>query len=139
MTSKEALKELCSRCYVESDLCSCHPRYNGGKVNNTCSLRDAILQDLDRLEMLEKQNKLLNETKDSVDKVLEDLGKINEENAKLKKAIKTLNRFVSLTKCKNKKTNKWEAHFMYSLAKSVLITQEEYDLLKEVLENEINK
>lgn len=54
MTSKEALKELCSRCYVESDLCSCHPRYNGGKVNNTCSLRDAILQDLERLEKLEK-------------------------------------------------------------------------------------
>ena len=59
MNSEEALKELCSRCYVESDLCSCHPRYSGGKVNNTCSLKDAILQDLDQLEKYKKAIEIL--------------------------------------------------------------------------------
>ena len=40
-----ALNELCSRCYVESEKCTCHPKYKGGKCNNNCEHKQ-ILQEL---------------------------------------------------------------------------------------------
>ena len=47
MTNKyqDALNELCSRCYVESEKCTCHPKYKGGKCNNNCEHKQ-ILQEL---------------------------------------------------------------------------------------------
>lgn len=106
MNSKEALKELCSRCYVESDLCSCHPRYSGGKCNNTCKYKETIEQDLDRLEKLEK-------------------------------AIEILKRFnFSIFTVKNNNNETGFKIFTDSLLETQEITQQEYELLKEVLENE---
>ena len=54
MNSKEALEKLCSRCYIESEQCTCHPRYKGGVCYTSCEYKEAIEQDLDRLEKLEK-------------------------------------------------------------------------------------
>ena len=59
-----------------------------------------------------------------------------ERLEKYKKAIKVLNGFVLLTKGRNLKTNEWNIPFIYSLAKSKLITQQEYELLKGVLGND---
>lgn len=59
-----------------------------------------------------------------------------ERLEKYKKAIKVLNGFVLLTKGRNLKTNEWNIPFIYSLAKSKLITQQEYELLKEVLSDD---
>ena len=55
-----------------------------------------------------------------------------ERLEKYKKAIKVLNGFVLLTKGRNLKTNEWNIPFIYSLAKSKLITQQEYELIMEV-------
>ena len=87
---------------------------------------EVIKQDLDRLEMLEKD----------IITTYEFNKKLREKNSKLKTAIEILNRFVSLTKVKNEKTNKWEEHSMYSFGLSKKITQQEYDLLEEFLDNE---
>ena len=59
MNSKEALKELCCRCYVDSDLCTCHPKYRGGECKTSCEYKETIKQDLERLEKLEKAIKIL--------------------------------------------------------------------------------
>lgn len=123
MNSKEALDKL----------------YDGYQYGmNGRSLYDIIKLDLERLEMLEKQNKLLNETKDSVNKVLEDLGKINEENAKLKKAIEILGdnfpiRFLGYNKYGAKPYEIMINGYIQGFDK------EPYELLKEVFKNEINK
>lgn len=125
MTSREALDEMFDLLnYEQTGIC-------GDK-----NLYRIIAQDLDRLEMLEKQNKLLNETKDSIDKVLEDLGKINEENAKLKKVIELLKEHVALTKDINVITSKLDVPVLYSLEVDKEITQQEYDLLEEALIND---
>lgn len=125
MNSKEALDEMFDLLnYEQTGIC-------GDK-----NLYRIIAKDLDRLEMLEKQNKLLNETKNSVYKVLEDLGKINEENAKLKKVIELLKKHVALTKDINVITSKLDVPVLYSLEVSKEITQQEYDLLDEVLTND---
>lgn len=58
MTSKEALERLCSRCYIESEQCTCHPRYKGGVCYTSCEYKEAIEQDLDKLEKLEKAFKI---------------------------------------------------------------------------------
>lgn len=129
MNSKEALDEMFDLLnYEQTGICGDRNLYR------------IIAKDLDRLEMLEKilekQNKLLNETKNSVYKVLEDLGKINEENIKLKKAIKLLKEHVALTKDINVITSKLDVPVLYSLEVSKEITQQEYDLLDEVLTND---
>lgn len=85
---------------------------------------------------IERLIELLNETKNSVNKVLEDLGKINEENTKLKKVIELLKEHVALTKDINVITSKLDIPVLYSLEVSKEITQQEYDLLEEVLLNE---
>ena len=82
MTSKQKVQEIAA--YVKSNC------YDVEMYLDCDKYEKDILKDLERLEMLEKQNKLLNETKDSVNKVLEDLGKINEENIKLKKQIEII-------------------------------------------------
>lgn len=50
MSSKyqEALDELCSRCYVDSDKCTCHPRYEGGKCGSNCEYRQLIQELVDK-------------------------------------------------------------------------------------------
>lgn len=45
---QNALEELCSRCYVESEKCTCHARYKGGKCNNNCEHRQALQELVDK-------------------------------------------------------------------------------------------
>ena len=47
---QEALDKLCSRCYVESDECTCHARYKGGKCYDTCDYRDALQELINQQE-----------------------------------------------------------------------------------------
>ena len=56
MTNKslEALEELCSRCYVESEKCTCHPRYRGGECSTSCEYKELLEKDLERLDKFEK-------------------------------------------------------------------------------------
>ena len=132
MTSKEALDEMFDLLnYEQTGIC-------GDK-----NLYRIIAQDLDHLEMLEKQNKLLNETKDSVYKVLEDLGKINEENTKLKKAIKILKNKLNLNveetffpPAYNDMSDYGEYDWYLNVFDEFIDLQyHEYELLKEVLDN----
>lgn len=44
---QKALKELCNRCYVESEKCTCHPKYKGGKCNNNCEHKQALQELID--------------------------------------------------------------------------------------------
>lgn len=56
---QEALNELCSRCYVESDRCTCHARYSGGKCNDNCSYRQALQELINEHEKLKEENQKL--------------------------------------------------------------------------------
>ena len=111
MTSKEALKSL------ENMLKDLPYAINYKKQH------DIIMQDLDRLELLEKVNKSLIETKESVDKVLEDLGKINEENTRLKKAIEILKGRICVH----------NQYICYDAYADIRLKDNEIELLKEVL------
>ena len=102
MNSKEALELLYRNCPMTV------VRENDGIYLYSEYLVEVIKQDLDRLEMLEK------------------------ENSKLKKVIDILKRFVTISYCRNEETNKWDIPIMYYFGFSEKITQEEYDLLKGV-------
>jgi hypothetical protein len=115
MNSKEALDEMFDLLnYEQTGIC-------GDK-----NLYRIIAQDLDRLEMLEKQNKVLNESVGCVNKVLEDLGKINEENTKLKKAIKILKGRICVH----------NQYICYDAYADIRLKDNEIELLKEVLKND---
>lgn len=99
MNSLEALEELCSRCYVESEKCSCHARYKGGECSTSCEYKELLEKDLERLEKLEKENKeLRDKLKEPKYKVLmgcrgggkqfaQHVEIIKKEKQKLKKAL----------------------------------------------------
>lgn len=136
MNSKEALEKLYNiSCVQPGPVKEQFITYEKEIKHNrtTGDLYDIIKQDLERLEMLEKQNKLLNETKNCVDKVIEDLGKINEENTKLKKAIEILKDKLKLHHIKHSKL-----YTMWCIGTSTKLSKQEYNLLEEVLENETN-
>ena len=125
MTSKEALEILLKIAYVEpgptKEKFITYARET--EHNKTCSeLYNAIKQDLERLEKLEKENQDLKELYDlqsqlnlhrckSIKELYEKNLKLEDENSKLKKVIEIL-----------KKQNEGQT-----------ISQEEYDLLKEYL------
>lgn len=89
-----------------------------------------IKQDLDRLETLEKENQELKEKckmlEENEEAVLTTLEISVKENARLKKVIEILKKMCSLN---NNKTLETEECFLR-------LTQEEYDLLKEVLDDD---
>lgn len=110
MTSKEALREL----NLTINALSTFLQRNSKKEYECIKI---IEQDLDRLEQIEDNHEIA-----------------TNQLEKLKNAIGVLNRYVSLTKLRNPKTNKWEDHCMYSFGLSKKITQQEYELLEEVLD-----
>lgn len=146
MTGKECLERLksmptCSECELYG---SCFDKPLCNELYNT------IEKDLDRLEKLEKENQTLNQTiqtirqnarndyvefeilKDCIKDLTNICNEFQEENAKLKKAIEILKEkldisifdvFINITI--NQKT-----------IKTHHLTQQEYELLKEVIENE---
>lgn len=89
-----------------------------------------IKQDLDRLEKLEKENK---ELRKSIKSWNENGGNLLKENTKLKKAIEILkNKTVVIVALKlSKDLNDYNRMTSFEN-----LTQEEYELLKEVLGND---
>lgn len=53
---QEALDKLCSRCYVESEECTCHARYKGGKCYDSCEHKEALQELVDQQAILEEYN-----------------------------------------------------------------------------------
>ena len=94
---------------------------------------DDIEQDLVNYEVLKEEHNKTIENTYKLSKTYEKINKeLEEENAKLKKVIEILKRFVTISYCRNEETNKWDIPVMYSFGFSEKITQEEYELLKEV-------
>ena len=125
MTPKDALDELC-------DLAT----PNGDCLNYVIGLSGIILKALDRLELLEKENKGLKNKNASL-KIKVRAWEIQGE--KFKRVIEILKdkaniRLHILTNTDGSKI--YEIEFILGYYSIIYeITQQEYDLLKEVLEN----
>lgn len=125
MNSKKALDKLCMACDDEL-------LYEQSGIMFPNELYTIIEKDLERLEKLEKENKELKERYKHRAETSNDLCKAVKQ---YEKAFEILEKFVSLTKCRNEETNKWDIPIIYSLGLHRKLTQEEYELLKEVLGN----
>lgn len=147
MTNKslEALEELCSRCYVDSEKCSCHARYQGGECYTSCKYKDQIKQDLEHLVQLEKENK---EVKIINDWLKEDISQLKEQLEHNNKTILTQHNLIVKYKKAIKILTEKRVNIDYLLNSSECptynfyaddfsdLTQQEYELLKEVLDND---
>ena len=83
-------------------------------------------------ELIQENGKL----KQAVKTWNENGGKLIRENTKLKKAIKILKKVVTITKRRNEVNGNYDISCIYSLVSYKDIIEEEYELLKEVLEYE---
>ena len=122
MTSKEALERLLKIAYVEpgptKEKFITYARET--EHNKTCSeLYNAIKQDLDKLEKFAHENASLHTEIES----------LHTENEKLKKVIEIL-KYVSDIDFWISKDGKY---YLIEFGYCKLITQEQYDLLKEYL------
>lgn len=133
MNSKEALNRLfdnlqCEGCHIEC--------YLKGEEKEECyKWYEIIKKDLDRLEKLEKDIK---ELRKAIKTWNENGGKLLKENIELKKAIEILvNKRVNILILKYciEKGEGIDTYNLYYTTEEQL-TKEEYELLKEVLENE---
>ena len=135
MTSKEELKELLYYANLNFERENERKTEFSNKIeqmgiaDNEESFK-IIEKDLDRLETLEKENQELKEKckmlEENEEAVLTTLEISVKENARLKEVIEILKKMCSLN---NNKTLETEECFLR-------LTQEESDLLKEVLEND---
>ena len=122
MTSKEALEKF--KLLYESK-CKSSNNIIGFDMCYT-----TIKQDLERLEELEEENQDLKDN----EKIITDYGyNLVIENEKYKKAIEILKMQTSI---ENIKCENGNIYIVDIGDISLLITQQEYELLKEVLENE---
>lgn len=120
MTSKEALERL----LMLARPCAYEVREHR---NSYCDmLENAITQDLERLEQLEKDNK---ELRKAVKSWNDSIPKLIHENLKLKKAIEILKDHFKLYY--NRYTDVYELKADLPLSK--IITKKTYEILKEVL------
>ena len=101
-------------------------------------IKDDILpieKDLERLEKLEKENQELKEKykilEENEESVLTTLEISVQENAKLKKVIETLKQSLLLSVGELR-----GIYYVLAYENNYCMTKEEYDLLKEVLEDE---
>lgn len=94
-------------------------------INRNLELRKQI-------ENLEEENQGV---KDDNTRLWHSLEYGNNEISKLKKAIKILKGFVSITKGRNEETLKWDIPVIYSLGLNKKISQEQYELLEQVFES----
>ena len=115
MTSKECLEHICKNCDNE-----CCPYIHYEK--SRCAFYGIIKQDLDRLEKLEKENQELKERYKHRAETSNDLCK---EVKHYEKVIEIFREICSLNN--NNKTLETERCILR-------LTEEEYELLKEVLE-----
>ena len=127
MNSKEALELaiLEYEKYLETD-------ENNQWVKNVLKGLKEIKQDLERLEVLEKENKKWREIIGC--DLCEALGReiLLEENEKLKKAFKILTQRIVIKAHKN---YLFGGRHLDVASTTMKLTDEEYELLKEVLEN----
>ena len=135
LSSKEALEELLYYANLNFERENeCKTEFSNkieqmGIADNEESFK-IIEKDLDRLETLEKENQELKEKckmlEENEEAVLTTLEISVKENARLKEVIEILKKMCSLN---NNKTLETEECFLR-------LTQEEYELLKEALEND---
>ena len=140
MTSKEKIIDI--RYLIMEHYNDKQPLEDYQKASRNCFFRycDEIKQDLERLEKLEKVVKKLefenNALKLGID--LDLSAKLFSKNKKLKQAIEILKSKIELPLENDfDVVNKDDIH-LYRLRIKCLINEEEYELLKEVLENEIS-
>ena len=117
MTSKEALKKIGNYPIGNFGIFTIYDKFQEDF--------DLIKQDLERLEVLEKENKVVRET---LDIVMKSTIPYEYKIDKLKKAIEILKDFFAIGEC-------YET-FLINANGFDSITQEEYELLKEVLKDE---
>ena len=159
MTSKEALERLCKVKIYQKEGSAYD--YLGKEIYK--EEINIIKQDLERLEQLEKDNKLLDETIEADDNIIQKLIKANQMlkdkdkellkdfrkaidiAQKYKKAIEILKRelFIDFEDC-SKTTKNYFIHLReneyqsYDYAIIILHNKKEYELLNEVLKDEKN-
>lgn len=94
MNSKEALKSICDKCYIEMGKrqVACPFR---SIDNEYCEKYEIIKQDLNRLEKLEKENK---ELRSSIKSWNVNGGNLLRENTKLKEIIKVFVGYILMCK-----------------------------------------
>ena len=115
MTSKEALKNIKTLSYCKQHI----------TIQEWCNI---IEQDLDRLEKLEKEYK---EARKSIKSWNENGGELLRENAKLKKVIEIMvdKKVSQFWIVMSESVDRYNA----VMGKNYILTQEEYELLKEYL------
>lgn len=127
MNSKGALKRLFLNSYTIEEL---------SVIHSDLKDYDLVLQELDRLEKLKKENQVLLVNKNVAQGIAK---KLKEENDKLKKVIKILKDknvdIYELLKSKNIVEYNNLTWSRYDFGGDEL-TEEEYNLLKEVLSND---
>lgn len=134
MNSREALEHICKTC----DNKSCpYIQYEKSR----CIYYGIVKQDLEKLEKLKKENQVLREKvnhfKNVKNRTRRNYKFVEKENTKLKKAIKIIiNKGVNELLLKSTKIfaeyNKIVKHLEYFDE----LTQEEYELVKEVFGND---
>ena len=117
MTSKEALERISWR-YV-----------NEPSFQEWCN---TIKQDLERLEKIENLRTTPNALEHCLADFMNKCMALEKENEKRKMAIEILKNYVAISKRRNEKYEYKPCIYSFGLSKD--ITQQEYELLKEVLE-----
>lgn len=130
MNSKEALKLIWNEVDLKSYECN-------GSTIGFLNLLELIEDDIDWLETLEIKNKDLEHELDR-EEIL--IGKIIKERDKYEKAIEILERFnFKIFTVKNNNNETAFKIYTDSLLDTQEITQQEYELLKEVLDYDREK
>ena len=130
MSSKVALEKLVRKLYNSNDICI-------SLSAEDYMLVEAIMQDLDRLEKVEKENQELVVNKNVAQGIAI---RLKEENDKLKKALEILKDKLNIDISTNGNVDNYYKYYLdfqnsTNTRTLVPITQEQYGLLKEVLGN----
>lgn len=129
---EQVLKDLDSLEVLESN--------NEKVIKDSVKLINKNLELQQRLEALEKENKELKEIieirKQMNINLIDFSTKLKQENEKLKKAIEILKDYIAVSTRRNEKFEYIPCIYSFGLNKD--ISQQEYELLKEVLGDERN-
>ena len=128
LNSKESLEHICKNCDNE---CCPYIHYEQSR----CSFYGVIRKDLDRLDKLEKENKELKERYKHRAEISNDLCKAVKQYEKAFDIVTYKSVNILILKYCIAKGGGVETYNLYYTTEEP-ITQEEYELLKEVLEND---
>lgn len=137
MTSKEALKYL----LADSELLYCEHEEDIKFYLEAEKEYNIVLKDLDRLEKLEKENQVLREKvnhfKNVKNRMRRNCKFYEKENNKLKNVIEILKDKLEIAPYHNKILDIYSVDFLrFDPPVSFNSNKKEYELLKEVLEND---